>query len=242
MTFKTFKLIRRVNRIMVAGNRAEDRSRADRIEERERMVRLLRDELNISDRVARAMLRVPRHLFVPPQYSSEAYSDYPLPIGHGQTISAPHMVAIMCELLDLKPGHKVLEVGGGSGYHAAVVAELVGKDGRVIVIERIPELAKRAEKTLRELGYDNVIVLVGDGSEGCADYAPYDRIYVTAAAPDIPQPLIEQLKPGGKMVIPVGDAVQELYVVEKDWSGEIRKKRWGSVRFVPLIGKYGFRF
>ena len=216
--------------------------RDDRREERERMVRRLKEEFKISDRVARAMLKVPRHLFVPPEYSREAYADYPLPIGYGQTISAPHMVAIMCELLDLRPGHNVLEVGGGSGYHAAVVAELVGKDGRVVMIERIPELAERARKTLKELGYDNVIVLVGDGSEGCEEYAPYDRIYVTAAAPSIPEPLIEQLKPGGKMVIPVGDAIQELYVVEKDWSGEIKKKRWGGVRFVPLIGKYGFRF
>ncbi len=214
----------------------------ERFEERKRMVERLKEELNISDRVARAMLKVPRHLFVPPEYSREAYSDYPLPIGYGQTISAPHMVAIMCELLDLLPGQKVLEVGGGSGYHAAVVAELVGKNGKVIMIERIPELAERARRTLKVLGYDNVKVVVGDGSEGYAEEMPYDRIYVTAAAPAIPKPLVEQLKPGGKMVIPVGDAIQELYVVEKDWSGEIKKKRWGGVRFVPLVGKYGFRF
>ncbi len=214
----------------------------ERFEERKRMVERLKEELNISDRVARAMLKVPRHLFVPPEYSREAYSDYPLPIGYGQTISAPHMVAIMCELLDLLPGQKVLEVGGGSGYHAAVVAELVGKNGKVIMIERIPELAERARRTLKALGYDNVKVVVGDGSEGYAEEMPYDRIYVTAAAPAIPKPLVEQLKPGGKMVIPVGDAIQELYVVEKGWSGEIKKKRWGGVRFVPLVGKYGFRF
>ncbi len=214
----------------------------ERFEERKRMVERLKEELNISDRVARAMLKVPRHLFVPPEYSREAYSDYPLPIGYGQTISAPHMVAIMCELLDILPGQKVLEVGGGSGYHAAVVAELVGKNGKVIMIERIPELAERARRTLKALGYDNVKVVVGDGSEGYAEEMPYDRIYVTAAAPAIPKPLVEQLKPGGKMVIPVGDAIQELYVVEKDWNGEIKKKRWGGVRFVPLVGKYGFRF
>ncbi len=217
------------------------KSRFNRYEERKRMVERLK-ELNIRDRVLEAMLRVPRHLFVPPQYSREAYSDYPLPIGYGQTISAPHMVAIMCDLLDVLPGHKVLEVGGGSGYHAAVVAELVGKNGKVVMIERIPELAERAKNTLEALGYDNVKVVVGDGSEGYEEEAPYDRIYVTAAAPEVPEPLLKQLKPGGKMVIPVGDAIQELYVIEKDWSGRIRKKRWGGVRFVPLIGKYGFRF
>ena len=217
------------------------KSRFNRYEERKRMVERLK-ELNISDRVLEAMLRVPRHLFVPPQYSREAYSDYPLPIGYGQTISAPHMVAIMCDLLDVLPGHKVLEVGGGSGYHAAVVAELVGKNGKVVMIERIPELAERAKNTLEALGYDNVKVVVGDGSEGYEEEAPYDRIYVTAAAPEVPEPLLKQLKPGGKMVIPVGDAIQELYVIEKDWSGRIRKKRWGGVRFVPLVGKYGFRF
>ncbi len=217
------------------------KSRFNRYEERKRMVERLK-ELNIRDRVLEAMLRVPRHLFVPPQYSREAYSDYPLPIGYGQTISAPHMVAIMCDLLDVLPGHKVLEVGGGSGYHAAVVAELVGKNGKVVMIERIPELAERAKNTLEALGYDNVKVVVGDGSEGYEEEAPYDRIYVTAAAPEVPEPLLKQLKPGGKMVIPVGDAIQELYVIEKDWSGRIRKKRWGGVRFVPLVGKYGFRF
>lgn len=213
-----------------------------RYEERRRMVERLKDEFNISGRVARAMLKVPRHLFVPPQYSREAYVDHPLPIGFGQTISAPHMVAIMCDLLDVLPGHRVLEVGGGSGYHAAVVAELVGDSGEVVVVERIPELAERARETLSSLGYSNVEVVVGDGSEGYRDRAPYDRIYVTAAAPDIPKPLIEQLKPGGKMVIPVGDSVQELLVIEKDFSGEIKKTRWGGVRFVPLLGKYGFKF
>ncbi len=218
------------------------KSRFNRYEERKRMVERLKEELNISDRVFRAMLKVPRHLFVPPQYSREAYSDYPLPIGYGQTISAPHMVAIMCDLLDVLPGHKVLEIGGGSGYHAAVVAELVGKNGKVVMVERIPELAERAKNTLEALGYDNVKVVVRDGSGGYEEEAPYDRIYVTAAAPEVPEPLLKQLKPGGKMVIPVGDAIQELYVIEKDWSGRIRKKKWGGVRFVPLVGKYGFRF
>ena len=210
-------------------------------ERRRRMIEKLKEELNISERVAEAMLKVPRHVFVPPEYRREAYNDYPLPIGYDQTISAPHMVAIMCELLDLKEGMKVLEIGTGSGYHAAIVAELVGKDGKVITIERIPELAKRAEKTLKELGYDNVIVIVGDGSEGYKDEAPYDRIYVTATAPEVPPPLIEQLKEGGKMVIPIGNLSQYLYLIEKKKGGKIERRNMGPVRFVPLIGKFGFK-
>ncbi len=208
---------------------------------RRRLAERLRYELNLSDRVYRAVAKVPRHLFVPVRYRSEAYIDTPLPIGFGQTVSAPHMVAIMCELLDLREGEKVLEIGTGCGYHAAVVAEIVGRSGRVITIERIPELAEIAKTNLRALGYDNVIVIVGDGSKGYEPEAPYDKIYVTAAAPDIPKPLIEQLKPGGKMVIPVGNAVQWLYVVEKDKEGNVKKWNWGSVRFVPLRGEYGFK-
>ncbi len=207
---------------------------------REKLIERLRYELNLSDKVVEAMKKVPRHLFVPPAYRSEAYVDAPLPIGKGQTISAPHMVAIMCELLDLKKGDKVLEVGAGCGYHAAVVAEIVGKDGKIIAIERIPELAEMAKRNLETLGYDNVLVIVGDGSKGYEKEAPYDKIYVTASAPKIPEPLIEQLKPGGKLVIPVGNFTQHLYVVEKDENGNIKKKNWGAVRFVPLIGEYGF--
>ena len=186
------------------------------------------------------MLKVPRHLFVPFPYRKEAYIDTPLPIGSGQTISAPHMVAIMCELLRLEKGMKVLEVGTGRGYHAAVVAEIVGEEGKVISVERVPELAEEARKILDELGYRNVLVVVGDGSEGYEPEAPYDRIYVTAAAPDIPKPLIEQLKMGGRMVIPVGYDMQYLYVVDKQEEG-IKKDIWGAVRFVPLVGKYGFQ-
>ncbi len=210
-------------------------------EKRKRLMERLKYELNLSDKVYRAMLKVPRHLFVPEKYKIEAYVDTPLPIGFGQTISAPHMVAIMCELLDLKEGDKVLEVGTGCGYHAAVVAEIVGKKGKVITIEVIPELAEMAKANLKALGYDNVIVLVGDGSKGYEPEAPYDKIYVTAAAPEIPEPLVEQLKPGGKMVVPVGNTVQWLYVIEKDKEGEIKKWNWGSVRFVPLKGEYGFK-
>lgn len=210
-------------------------------EKRKRLAERLRYELSLSDRVYEAIKKVPRHLFVPERYKSEAYVDTPLPIGYGQTISAPHMVAIMCELLELQEGDKVLEIGTGCGYHAAVVAEIVGKRGRVISIEYIPELAEMAKTNLSALGYDNVVVVVGDGSKGYEPEAPYDKIYVTASAPDIPQPLIEQLKAGGKMVIPVGDSVQWLMIVEKDESGKVRKKNWGSVRFVPLRGEYGFK-
>ena len=209
-------------------------------EKRKKMVEKLKRELNLSEKVVKAMLKVPRHVFVP-EYASEAYNDYPLPIGYGQTISAPHMVAIMCELLELKEGEKVLEIGTGCGYHAAVVAEIVGEKGKIITIERIPELAERAKRTLEELEIENVKVIVGDGSKGYKEEAPYDKIYVTAAAPDIPKSLLEQLKNGGKIVIPIGDYVQYLYVVEKDKTGKITKKNWGPVRFVPLIGEEGFK-
>jgi len=210
-------------------------------EKRKRLAEKLKYELNLSNRVYEAIKNVPRHLFVPERYKIEAYVDTPLPIGFGQTISAPHMVAIMCELLDLREGEKVLEIGTGCGYHAAVVAELVGEKGKVVSVEYIPELAEMAKANLSALGYDNVVVIVGDGSKGYEPEAPYDKIYVTASAPDIPKPLIEQLKPGGRMVIPVGDSVQWLVVVEKDEKGNVKKKNWGSVRFVPLRGEYGFK-
>jgi len=208
-------------------------------EKRRRLAERLREELNLSEKVYEAIKKVPRHLFVPERYRSEAYIDTPLPIGYGQTISAPHMVAIMCELLELKEGERVLEIGTGCGYHAAVTAEIVGKSGMVISIERIPELAEMAKRNLSALGYDNVLVFVGDGSLGYPDYAPYDKIYVTASAPDVPKPLIEQLKSGGKIVIPLGESYQRLYVVEK--KNGIVKRSWGAVRFVLLYGEHGFR-
>ena len=207
-------------------------------EERRNMVRLLRSYGAASERVLRAMEKVPRHLFVPEHLQDKAYADYPLPIGEGQTISAPHMVAKMCDLLDLKKGEKVLEVGAGSGYHAAVIAELVGETGHVFTIERIRTLAETARHNLERAGYKNVTVIVGDGTLGYPPAAPYDKVCVTCAAPDVPPPLLEQLKTGGKMVIPIGAYEQQLYLVEKKDGVLVHRKC--SVVFVPLIGEYGF--
>ncbi|MBW9223796.1 protein-L-isoaspartate O-methyltransferase [Methanothermococcus sp. SCGC AD-155-E23] len=202
--------------------------------------RLKREGYIKSEKVIQALLKVPREEFLPEGLKEYAYVDTPLSIGYGQTISAIHMVGMMCEALDLKEGQKVLEVGTGSGYHAAVVAEIVGKDGLVVTVERIPELAERARKVLKKLGYDNVIVVCGDGTLGYPPLAPYDRIYVTAAGPKIPKPLIEQLKDGGKMVIPVGKDLQELILLEKR-GGKIFKKKLCEVAFVPLIGEEGWK-
>lgn len=200
-----------------------------------------------SPRVIKALLAVPRELFVPGQLRDYAYIDSPLPIGHGQTISAIHMVAIMTEELNPEPGNKVLEIGTGSGYQAAVLAEIVSKQdssgrGRVYSIERIPELVEFARRNLARAGYlDYVEVIHGDGTLGYPERAPYDRIIVTAAAPDIPKPLIDQLADGGRLVIPVGDLyVQRLAIVDK--VGSKVNIRYGiECVFVPLIGEYGWR-
>jgi protein-L-isoaspartate(D-aspartate) O-methyltransferase len=193
----------------------------------------------IGERVILAMNRVPRELFVPERLQSRAYDDIPLPIGYEQTISAPHMVAIMCDLLDLQEGMSVLEVGGGSGYHAAVMADLVGPEGHIFSIERHPELVAKARKSLNQAGTNNVTMIEGDGSIGLPDRAPFDRISVAATAPRVPEPLKQQLKVGGKMVIPVGTAFQELVLVTRK-NGFAAEEKMG-VAFVPLIGKEGFR-
>lgn len=188
------------------------------------------------------MMKVPREEFVPDEYRRYSYSDTPLPIGYGQTISAPHMVAIMTELLNLQPGQRVLEVGTGSGYQAAVIAEIVGVDGHVWTVERIPQLAEFALNNIRRTGYlDRVSIVVGDGSEGFEPAAPYDRIIVTAAAPDVPRPMLEQLKDGGRLVIPIGNLwLQVLKVIIKE-GGKIRHETSIPCVFVPLIGRYGFK-
>jgi len=198
--------------------------------------------------VIRAMLTVPRHLFVPKDAESSAYIDSPLSIGSGQTISAPHMNAMMCEYLELEEGEKVLEVGTGSGYHAALCAELVApKDstnpGHVYTIERHKALVKKANVSLKETGYDNrVTVILGDGTLGYPEKAPYDKILVTAASPKkVPPPLRKQLKDGGILCIPAGSKSfsQDLYIIRKHGE-DYDTKRITGVRFVPLIGKYGF--
>lgn len=209
---------------------------------RDRLVdSLVRRGYIVSDSVENAMRRVPREEFVPARLRDEAYVDTPLPIGDGQTISAPHMVAIMVEKLDLEPGHKVLEVGAGSGYHAAVVAEVVSPGGRVLTVERFESLARFAEANLTRAGYaDAVKVLVGDGSLGLPEEAPFDRVFVACGAPDVPAPLVSQLSDGGKMLIPVGGRMyQDLIKVEKR-GGQVRTENHGGCVFVPLIGEFGY--
>jgi protein-L-isoaspartate(D-aspartate) O-methyltransferase len=205
---------------------------------KEQLLRGLSD--SVSETVISAMSRVKRELFVPESLKSRAYDDTPLPIGLGQTISAPHMVAIMCHLLDLEPGMTVLEVGGGSGYHAAVMADLVGPQGHVYTVERMADLAELARENLARAGIENVTVIQADGSLGLPEHAPYDRISVAATAPSVPEPLKEQLRVGGKMVLPVGRDYQELYLVKKESEDRFSVSRKMGVVFVPLIGAEGF--
>ena len=184
-----------------------------------------------------AVKKIPRHLFVEEALQNQAYSDHPLPIGEKQTISQPYMVALMTEALLLTGKEKVLEIGTGSGYQTAILAELSEK---VFSIERIRSLAIRARKLLYELGYFNVEIKIFDGTFGWIEERPFDAIIVTAGSPDIPQPLIDQLAMGGRLVIPVGDAfVQDLFRVTKAEEG-IKKEDLGGCRFVKLIGKYGW--
>lgn len=183
-----------------------------------------------SPRVLEAMRAVPRHRFVPATLQHLAYADRPLPIGHGQTISQPYIVAYMTEALQVEGAHRVLEIGTGSGYQAAVLARLARA---VYTIEIVPELARRAAATLKELGYASVDVRAGDGYAGWPEHAPFDRIMVTAAPEDIPQPLIDQLATGGRMVIPVGSGEQWMTIVEKTPAGVLRR-RTIPVRFVPF--------
>lgn len=190
-----------------------------------------------SDDVLAVLGRVERHLFVPPEQARYAYENRPLPIGHGQTISQPYIVALMTDLLELDEKDVVLEVGTGSGYQAAVLAELVD---HVYSIEIVEALAVSARERLARLGYDNVTTKLGDGYYGWEEHAPFDSIIVTAAASHVPPPLIEQLKPGGRMVIPVGGRfmTQLLLLLEKGDDGEIVTRQIGAVRFVPLTGKH----
>jgi protein-L-isoaspartate(D-aspartate) O-methyltransferase len=203
-------------------------------------VRLTSESLNtesLDPRVLEAMATVPRHELVPDELRDVAYENRPLPIGHGQTISQPYIVAIMTDLLKFKPGQRALEIGTGSGYQAAILGEL---GGDVYTIEIIEDLGEQARRNLERLGYKNIEVRIGDGYYGWEEQAPFDAIVVTAAASHIPPPLIKQLKNGGRMVIPVGSRfmVQQLLLVEKDEAGKVTTRQILPVRFVPLTGPH----
>jgi len=189
------------------------------------------------ERVLTAMRRIPRHLFVEEPLRDRAHGDHPLPIGEEQTISQPYIVGFMTQLLELRGQEKVLEVGTGSGYQTAVLAELAR---RVCSIERLPRLAERARGLLEQLGYDNVWVRVGSGTLGWPDEAPFDRILVTAGGPSIPPPLFQQLVEGGRMVVPVGDVANQTLTVVEKIRGEMKTRPYGDCKFVKLVGKYAW--
>jgi protein-L-isoaspartate(D-aspartate) O-methyltransferase len=219
----------------VAASRVTPTTTEGDAERRARMVETQIVARGVRDpRVLAAMREVPRHLFVPPSESSDAYKDIPLPIGGNQTISQPYIVALMTELADISPEEKVLEIGTGSGYQSAVLARLARE---VYSIEIVPELARESAERLKKMGYNGITVREGDGYRGWPEHAPFDAIIVTAAPDRIPQPLLDQLAPGGRMVIPVGSFFQELKVLSKDKSGNITEKDIIPVRFVPMTGE-----
>lgn len=194
--------------------------------------RYIRDE-----RVLEAMRTIPRHRFIPEDQQHLAYIDAPLPIGNGQTISQPYIVALMTELLNLEAGDSVLEIGTGSGYQAAILSQIARQ---VYSVERIPELAERARLALRDTGIDNVQVITGDGTQGLAEHSPYDGIIVTAAAPELPKPLEGQLAEDGRLVLPVGGRVGQVLEVWHRRGEELICEKMAPVAFVPLIGKHGW--
>jgi len=201
---------------------------------RERLVEKLQRQGRVSDEPTLDGLRaVPRHEFVPERRRDSAYQDTPLPIGEGQTISAPHMVGIMGELLELEPGDEVLEIGTGCGYHAAVTAEVVGAD-HVYSVEYHDSLAEQARERLSRLGYDGVSVRAGDGKEGWPEHAPYDRAYLTCAAPELPDAVVEQVRPGGLILAPIGSHTQTLVRARRRADGSLEREDHGGVRFVEL--------
>ena len=214
----------------------------DRADERRRMVETIEAHAgspegglaggHIDAPVLEAMRAVPRHEFVPAEVSGQAYADRSLPIGLGQTVSQPYIVALMTHLLEVKPGDRVLEIGTGSGYQAAVLARLAGE---VYSVEIVEELARRAAQTLERLGYTNITARIGDGYQGWAEHAPYDGIVVTAAPDQVPPALVAQLKPGGRLVIPVGGLFQDLMVIAKAADGTTTSTTIVPVRFVPLV-------
>jgi len=214
----------------------------DRADERRRMVETIEAHAGSPEGglagghtdapVLEAMRAVPRHEFVPAEVSGQAYADRSLPIGLGQTVSQPYIVALMTHLLEVKPGDRILEIGTGSGYQAAVLARLAGE---VYSVEIVEELARRAAQTLERLGYTNITARIGDGYQGWAEHAPYDGIVVTAAPDHVPPALVAQLKPGGRLVIPVGGLFQDLMVIAKAADGTTTSTTIVPVRFVPLV-------
>ncbi len=206
---------------------------------REAMVTAQLISRGISDiRVLDAMSKVPRHLFMPEALHERAYDDVALPIGEGQTISQPYMVAVMTELLELSGDEKVLEIGTGSGYQAAVLSELARE---VFSIERVPVLADESRSRLAGLGYNNVTVLTGDGSKGLEDNAPFDRIIITAATPELPEIIVKQLKEGGIIVAPVGERFSQVVIKGRKKKGVLTEEFHTPCVFVPLIGEYGWK-
>lgn len=249
-TFATYIAIIAGLCVLTSGHEisyAEDFGVEDFAQARRNMIKAIEADVRATSRhinkrtldagVIAALGRVPRHEFVPPAERRFAYANRPLPIGHGQTISQPYIVALMTDLLQLRPNHLVLEIGTGSGYQAAILAELVTQ---VYTIEIIEPLGKQAIKRLNRLGYDKVKARIGDGYYGWQGSGPFDAIVVTAAASHIPPPLIRQLKPGGRMIIPVGSRflVQQLVLVEKDMLGKLTTRQILPVRFVPLTGSH----
>ena len=204
---------------------------------------MVRDQLQPrgidNPRVLHAMQQVPRHAFVPPELRRQAYNDNPMPIGENQTISQPFIVALMTQMLDLQGDEHVLEIGTGCGYQTAILCELADY---VYTLERYPQLADKAGATLTNLGYDNLDIHIGDGSQGLPDNQPFDAITVTAAAPSVPGPLASQLnKEGGRLVVPVGNAKQQHLFIVRRFGDRYNVERSIPVRFVPLVGRYGFK-
>jgi protein-L-isoaspartate(D-aspartate) O-methyltransferase len=213
----------------------------DYAREREAMVeRQLRRRGITEQRILDAFLDVPREAFISGEFAHLAYGDHPLPIEAGQTISQPYIVALMIEAADIRAGDKVLEVGAGSGYAAAVISRIAE---RVVAIERQHDLVEVARERLRRLGYDNIEIVEGDGTKGCRDHAPFDAILAAASGSHVPRPLVEQLAPNGRIVMPVGEPgwVQELVKVTKQQDGILKQENLGGVRFVPLIGEEGWK-